>query len=199
MTNETVLVEESRTSSLLKNKRQGKRALSSAGWNSNIFDWQYLNRARLVGLVAVALLAACGQASQDGQDGQDGKKDRRELSGQEAVPPSDFLFVGRSSPCWLEVGLAVDRGAKSLRVNCFHIDGVLHIHSNRFAKMPRTSGESWVEIVRRDAQVRIGLAGKIYPMVATPIDDEKRRIAILHDRGYWYAWDGITIFGFAAH
>ena len=40
--------------------------------------------------------------------------------------------------------------------------GVLHIHSNRFAKMPRLSGESWVDRVRRDPDVRVAIAGDIY-------------------------------------
>ena len=31
-----------------------------------------------------------------------------------------------------------------------------------------------------------------------PIDDEDRRQQILHDRGYWYAWDGITVVRFSA-
>ena len=98
------------------------------------------------------------------------------------------------SPCYLEVPLPTPR---AIRVNCFHIDGRLHIHSNRFAKMPRISGESWVDTVRRAPQVRVAIEGNIYRMRAKPIDDSEHRAAILHDRGYLYAWDGITIFSFS--
>jgi hypothetical protein len=94
--------------------------------------------------------------------------------------------------CVLEVG----EPARTLLVNCFQIDGVLHIHSNRLARMPRLVGESWVDAVRRRPAVRVEIDGLIHSLTATPIDDEARRRAILHDRGYWIAWDGITVFRF---
>ena len=138
-------------------------------------------RAFLV--VLLPLLGSCWQS------------DRGELEGDETALPDNFEFVGRTTPCYLEV---LPDDPRSIRVNCFHIDGVLHIHSNRFAKLPRMSGESWVETVRREPRVRVAIAGKIYSMRASPIDDSGSRGAILHDRGYWYAWDGITIFRFSA-
>ena len=96
------------------------------------------------------------------------------------------------SPCYLELY----EGSKALRVNCFHIDGVLHIHSSRWAKLPRLRGENWTDRVRRDPNVRVQIANTIYSLKASPIDDERLRTAILHDRGYWYAWDGITVVRF---
>ena len=134
----------------------------------------------LAGL-SLLLLAACGQ------------RDEGELVGRETVTPGDFRFVGRTMPCYLEVR---DGDARVIRVNCFHIDGSLHIHSNRFAKLPRLRGESWVATARSEPRVRVEIAGDIYELRAMPIDDSKRRAAILHDRGYSYAWDGITIFRF---
>jgi hypothetical protein len=116
------------------------------------------------------------------------------LEGHEIEPPSNFRFVGRSTPCYLE---AQPGETRSIRVNCFHIDGTLHIHSNRFANMPRLRGESWVKTVRREPLVRIAIAGNIYRMIVTPIDDPERRVDILNGRGYPYAWDGITIFRFS--
>ena len=76
------------------------------------------------------------------------------------------------------------------------IDGVLHIHSNRFARFPRFRGESWVDTVRRDPLVRISIDDNIYSMRAKPIRSDQQRVQILHDRGYLYAWPGITVFSF---
>ena len=36
----------------------------------------------------------------------------------------------------------------------------------------------------------------VYRLKATAIDDSDLRETILHERGYPYAWDGITIFRF---
>ncbi len=133
-------------------------------------------------VASLVLLSACGQS------------DTGHLEGRETTAPTNFNFLGRTSPCYLEVPLPTPR---AIRVNCFHIDGILHIHSNRFAKMPRISGESWVDAVRREPRVRVAIEGHIYRMRATPIDDSVHRVAMLHDRGYLYAWDGITIFSFS--
>lgn len=116
----------------------------------------------------------------------------RELSGTEVPPPADFSFVGEMSPCYL----VLRRSAKALRVNCFHLDGVLHIHSSRWAKLPRFSGENWTVTVRREPDVRVQIDDAIYSLRASPIDDDQRRVSILHDRGYWYAWEGITVVRF---
>ncbi len=136
----------------------------------------------LLAAASLVLLSSCWQS------------DTGHLEGRETTAPTNFNFLGRTSPCYLEVPLPAPR---AIRVNCFHIDGMLHIHSNRFAKMPRISGESWVDAVRREPRVRVAIEGHIYRMRATPIDDSVHRVAILHDRGYLYAWDGITIFSFS--
>lgn len=143
-----------------------------------------LSSSSQIGLFAslsLLLLGACWQSSS------------RELTGLETATPSDFRFVGRMMPCYIEVQ---DIQPRAIRVNCFHIDGTLHIHSNRFANIPRFKGESWVKSVRRDPQVRVAIADNIYRMRAVAIDDPHIRAAILHDRGYPYAWKGITIFRF---
>jgi hypothetical protein len=75
------------------------------------------------------------------------------------------------SPCYLEL---VER-SKALRVNCFHIEGVLHIHSSRWAKLPRLTGESWIVTVRRAPNVRVEIEGRIYTLQASPINDESLR------------------------
>ncbi len=137
---------------------------------------------RLLLVASLLLSGSCGQRNKGG------------LEGFETATPGDFRFLGRSAPCYLEVQ---PQEPRSIRVNCFHIDGTLHIHSNRFAKMPRLRGESWVETVRREPRVRVGIAGNIYRLRATPIDDPKMRVAILHERGYLHAWNGITVFKFA--
>ncbi|TDJ38752.1 MAG: hypothetical protein E2O61_03810 [Gammaproteobacteria bacterium] len=138
---------------------------------------------RLLVIASLVLFGSCGRG------------DRGRLEGVETATPGDFRFLGRSAPCYLEVRQEAPR---SIRVNCFHIDGVLHIHSNRFAKMPRLRGESWVDTLRRDPEVRVAIAGNIYRLRATPIDDGELREVILHERGYLYAWDGITVFRFVS-
>jgi len=119
----------------------------------------------------------------------------RDLAGAEVPAPPDFSFVGEMTPCYLEL----HQGSKALRVNCFHIDGVLHIHSSRWAKLPRLSGESWISTVHRSPNVRVEIEDRIYALQASPIDEENLRKKILHNRGYWYAWDGITIVRFTPH
>lgn len=136
---------------------------------------------RLIAITALLLLGSCWQSN------------RGELKGEETTAPDDFSFLGSTTPCHLEVQSAAPR---AIRVNCFHIDGNLHIHSNRFAKLPRLRGESWVETVRREPHVRVAIADNIYRLKATAIDDSDLREGILHERGYPYAWDGITIFRF---
>ncbi len=134
-------------------------------------------------LLILALLASAGC----------GRLVARELQGEESPVPGDFSYLGEMSPCYLEVG----EQAKAIRVNCFHIDGALHIHSSRWAKLPRFGAENWIVTVRRDPAVRVEIDGRIYRMRAQPIEDDALREQILHDRGYWHAWDGITVVRFS--
>ena len=136
---------------------------------------------RVCVIAATVFLSGCWQS------------DRGELVGVEQTAPADFAYLGRSQRCVLQVGVAQPR---SLLVNCFHLDGVLAIHSNRFAKLPRLSGESWVDMVLREPVVRVAIDGDIYRMQAHPLTDEALRVSILHQRGYYYAWGGITILTF---
>jgi len=136
---------------------------------------------RLIAISALLLLGSCWQSNTG------------ELKGEETAAPDDFSFLGATAPCFLEVQ---QQAPRAIRVNCFHIDGNLHIHSNRFAKLPRFRGESWVATVRREPNVRVAIADNVYRLKATAIDDSDLRETILHDRGYLSAWDGITIFRF---
>jgi len=134
----------------------------------------------LLMIVTLCMLSGCWQA------------DEGPLPGRTAPVPSDFSFIGRSSACLLELPDV----PRSIRVNCFHVDGVLHIHSNRFAKWPRLRGESWVDTVQRQPEVRVAMNGQIYALNATPLRNETQRVALLKARGYWIAWNGITVFAF---
>ena len=140
------------------------------------------NLAILSLIALMALLSGCWQA------------DRGTLPGQSAPLPTEFSFRVHTSPCILEVESTAPR---TLRVNCFQIDGDLHIHSNRFSSLPRFRGESWVDTVRRDPLVRVSIDDNIYSLLAMPIENDQQRVQILHDRGYLYAWPGITVFRFA--
>jgi|TARA_B110000914_G_scaffold76371_1_gene67090 hypothetical protein len=118
----------------------------------------------------------------------------RELHGVGARAPGNFEFLGDKYPCYLEL----EKGEVALRVNCFEIDGSLHIHSSRWANLPRFEGESWRDRIRRRPEVRVEIEEKIYTMTATVIDNEELRRRMLKDRGYIYPWAGITIFRFEA-
>ena len=118
----------------------------------------------------------------------------RELQGVGARAPGNFDFLGDKYPCYLEL----EKGEIALRVNCFAVDGTLHIHSSRWANLPRFKGESWRDRIRRQPEVRIEIEEKIYTMTAVAIDNEEIRRKMLKDRGYIYSWAGITIFRFEA-
>lgn len=118
----------------------------------------------------------------------------RELHGVGARAPGNFEFLGDKYPCYLEI----EKGEVALRVNCFEIDGSLHIHSSRWANLPRFEGESWRDRIRRRPEVRVEIEEKIYTMTATVIDNEELRRRMLKDRGYIYPWAGITILRFEA-
>ena len=121
--------------------------------------------------------------------------ERETLEGTLSGIPPNWGFVGDRAPCYLEVNPA---SPHAFRVNCFEIDGRLHVHSHRFAKVARPFGESWVTTVRRDNRVRISLSRKIYRLRATPIDDPEIRHAILISRGYDSPPQGIVVFELAA-
>ena len=117
------------------------------------------------------------------------------LEGTLSGIPPNWRFVGNRAPCFLEVNPAAPH---AFRVNCFEIDGRLHVHSNRFANVPRLFGESWVTTVRLDDRVRVALSGKVYALRAMPIDDPQTRHAILISRGYDSPPEGISVFELAA-
>ncbi len=140
----------------------------------------YRVHVTLVALGTLLCLAGCGRLA------------ARALQGEDVPVPAAFDLPSDRTPCYLELA----EKSLAIRVNCFDIDGVLHIHSSRWAKLPRVSGESWTVTIRRQPRVRVEIGGRIYGLTATAIDDESRRREILHDRGYWYAWDAITVFQF---
>lgn len=134
----------------------------------------------LLFLILMSTVVSCGRVAS------------RELTGIESAAPTDFAFIGDMTPCYLEL----KEGETALRVNCFEVDGELHIHSARYSKMPRLTGENWIVTVGRAPDVRIEIDSRIYRMTATFIRDRQKRLDILHNRGYWYAWDGIEVFKF---
>ena len=118
----------------------------------------------------------------------------RQLEGTEVAPLDDYTFVGDKYPCYLEL----QKNTEALRVNCFHINGILHIHSSRWSNLPRFSGDSWTIAILQQPRIRVEIDDKIYLLIATWIDDENQRREILHNRGYLHAWSGIKVFRFTA-
>ena len=116
----------------------------------------------------------------------------RPLEGEVVQVPSSFNLESDKTPCYLEL-----KGhANGLRMNCFDLDGVLHIHSSRWAKLPRLSGESWTVTVLKQPLVRVEIERKIYVLSAVLIDDEQKRQQILRNRGYWHPWGSISVYRF---
>jgi len=113
------------------------------------------------------------------------------LAGEESAPRKDWSFLGDRYPCLLEVKREV---RPVIRVNCFAIDGVLYIHSNRFVEIINLFGESWVATVARDNRVRLQVDGSIYLLLIMPVDNDKNRETILRARGYDPIPDGIRVF-----
>ena len=128
------------------------------------------------------LLGGCGQLA------------AKYLDGEPSPLPEDFTHLDEFHACHLELTV----GEKALRMNCFDLGGVLHIHTSRWAKLPRLGAENWAVTARRSPEVRVQIDDKVYELKAVPLDDENQRVAILTDRGYWHAWDGIQIFSFVA-
>jgi hypothetical protein len=82
----------------------------------------------------------------------------------------DFSFAGGSSPCAIETRPA---DPHSVRASCFARGSTLYVRSI-FAPRKR-----WPAYVAENADVRIRLEGKIYPMRAVRITDETERMRIL--------------------
>ena len=131
-------------------------------------------------LLALLVVTGCGYLA------------ARDLTGEEVAAPADFSFLTEKTPCYLELA----EGETGLRMNCFHLDGVLAIHSSRWAKLPRFRGESWTITVQRNPVVRVQIDDDVYRVRAQRVDDEGERRQILHNRGYWHPWSAISVFRF---
>lgn len=134
----------------------------------------------LLTLFMVMTLSSCGYLA------------ARDLQGEETTPPDDFFFLGDRTACYLKLPTYDE----ALRMNCFQLNGRLHIHSSRWAILAQFGGKSWRDEIRKTPNVKVEIDGKIFAMTATAIDDEARRQEILADRGYVYPWKGITVFQF---
>ena len=117
-----------------------------------------------------------------------------ELEGFETDVPEHWSFDDPDQPCHLETH--TDR-ARSVRVGCYAVDGVLHIHSTRFADSWRLFGEGWVARVRRDPEVRVQIDDRVYRVRAEEVTDAARRAEILALRGFAPAPAGIRLFRFS--
>lgn len=113
------------------------------------------------------------------------------LEGSLREVPESWAFVDSDALCQLEVDSSAPR---SVTVGCYAVDGVLHIHSHRWASAPRIAGESWTTTVDRDPNVRVLLDESLYAMQIVPVVDASTRRAILADRGFDPVPDGIRVF-----
>ncbi|MEM7411194.1 MAG: hypothetical protein AAF430_13240 [Myxococcota bacterium] len=137
--------------------------------------------ARGAALVCVAVAVSCAAVP------------RGELDGTPASAPQRWEFSDPEQPCWIETRAPEP---SSIRVGCYAIDGVLHIHSTRFADGWRLFGESWVQKARRAPSVRVEVEGQVFSLRALEVTDPERREEILAGRGFDPVPGGIRVFSF---
>ena len=116
-----------------------------------------------------------------------------ELSGDVAPPPESWAFLGNDAPCRLETAAPEPR---AVRVGCYAVGDVLHVHSHRWTNAPRLWGSSWVEEIELNPAVRIEIEGVIYRLEAEEVRDEDLRTRILGDRGHVPPPQGMRLFRF---
>ena len=101
---------------------------------------------------------------------------RGELSGPVAAAPASWDLIIDDHLCLLETRAPEPR---SVRVGCYSVDGVLYVHSHRWADQPRFIGTSWVAEVATNPAVRMEHEGKIYELLAIEVSDPEQRNRVL--------------------
>jgi hypothetical protein len=84
----------------------------------------------------------------------------------------------------------------SIQLECFVDDGELLVQSHRWAYASWWPVESWAEIWIDHPDVRVRIDGSLFELTATRVSDPARREAVLRERGYDPAPDGIALFRF---
>lgn len=120
---------------------------------------------------------------------------RGELSGTPASFPGSWSFLSEDEPCMLETRATQPR---AVRVGCYSVDGTLHVHSHRWADLPRLFGSNWVEDARQNPSVRVLIRAQLYEALAIEVTDESARESILRARGFDPPPEGMKLFRFAA-
>ena len=120
---------------------------------------------------------------------------RGELSGPAAAAPVSWGLIVDDHLCLLETRAPEPR---SVRVGCDSVDGVLYVHSHRWADPPRLIGASWVAEVAQNPAVRMEHEGKIYELLARKVPDPEQRNRILSARGHEPPPEDMHLFRFVS-
>jgi len=114
-----------------------------------------------------------------------------------ASPPGSWQFVTDYHPCYLKIKRSE---RSSFRVNCFQIDGKLHVHSNRFADINQWFSEhlglesAWSYYVLDHPDILVSIENQVYSMTAELEFDKARRLTILKGRNYDPVPEPIRVF-----
>jgi hypothetical protein len=117
------------------------------------------------------------------------------LSGEAAAPPASWsdALGGERAMCEIEARPARPH---SIQLECFTRGGELYVQSHRWA-LAAWWPESWAEVWLAEPDVRVRIAGALYPLRAERVSDAALREALLEERGYDAVPPGIVLFRFA--
>jgi hypothetical protein len=86
----------------------------------------------------------------------------------------------------------------SIQLECFVVDGALHVQSHRWALAEWWPAESWAAVWLEHPDVRVRIGEALYELRAVRVVDPAVREPILRARGYDPVPEGIVLFRFEA-
>jgi len=140
---------------------------------------------KLKKLAALAVLLAAGCGPVPGGS----------LRGTAAPVPADWSTLMEDGRKFCEIESRPE-DPHSIQLECFLYDGSLFAQSHRWALAPWWPVESWAAVWIAHPEVRVRLGDQLFDLTAVQVTDAALREAVLRDRGYDPAPDGIVVFRF---
>jgi len=140
---------------------------------------------KLKKLAALAVLLAAGCGPVPGGS----------LRGTVAPVPADWSTLMEDGRKFCEIESRPE-DPHSIQLECFLYDGSLFAQSHRWALAPWWPVESWAAVWIAHPEVRVRLGDQLFDLTAVQVTDAALREAVLRDRGYDPAPDGIVVFRF---
>jgi len=140
---------------------------------------------KLKKLAALAVLLAAGCGPVPGGS----------LRGTVAPVPADWSTLMEDGRKFCEIESRPE-DPHSIQLECFLYDGSLFAQSHRWALAPWWPVESWAAVWIAHPEVRVRLGDQLFDLTAVQVTDPALREAVLRERGYDPAPDGIVVFRF---